>query len=230
MIINRLLLKGSVVAALVLVAACSDEPAVSVDSQAAAEQAQNVLASGDVNDGKQLYVACQACHGAKGGGNKAMNAPSLVNQSPWYVKRQLMAFKEGRRGTHPDDVYGQQMAAIATTIADEAAVDSLVAYVDSLPDRAPEATLDGNVKKGADFYSMVCGSCHGPNAEGNELLDSPALAGVDDWYLARQFELFRKGIRGADDKYGRQMVMMAPALPTEEDVHNVVSYIQSLAE
>ena len=77
---------------------------------------------------------------------------------------------------------------------------------------------------------MVCGSCHGPEAEGNVLLDAPALAGVDDWYLVRQFELFRSGARGADDRYGRQMVMMAPALPTDEDVRNVVAYIQSLAE
>jgi cytochrome c oxidase subunit 2 len=230
MIIKHLLKIFSVLPVVLAVMACSDDPAVSIDSQAAAQQAQSLLATGNVSDGKQLYVACQACHGAKGEGLKAMNAPSLVNQSPWYLKRQLLAFKEGRRGIHPKDVYGQQMAAIATTIADEAAVDALVAYIDSLPNRAPEATVEGNVKKGEDYYSMVCGSCHGPNAEGNELLDSPALAGVDDWYLVRQFELFRKGIRGADDKYGRQMVMMAPALPTDEDVRNVVSYIQTLAE
>ncbi|WP_372810863.1 cytochrome c, partial [Litorivivens sp.] len=126
--------------------------------------------------------------------------------------------------------FGQQMAAIAKTLPDQASVDALVAYIDSLSGHTPERTVKGNTKKGEDYYTMVCGSCHGPKAEGNELLDSPALAGVDDWYLVRQFELFRKGIRGADDKYGRQMVMMAPALPTDEDVTNVVSYIQSLAE
>lgn len=213
-----------------LVAACDNRPAVTADGEAAASNAKALLAQGDVKEGKALFAACQTCHGVKGEGNKALNAPSLVNQSPWYIKRQLQAFKSGARGTHPDDVYGQQMAAIASTIADEAAIDSLVSYIDRLPDAVPAATVKGDPKKGEDYYTMVCGSCHGPNAEGNELLDSPALAGVDDWYLQRQFELFRDGARGADDKYGRQMVMMAPALPTESDLKNVVSYIQSLAE
>ncbi len=210
--------------------ACSENAAPSKDSQAAANEAKALLAAGNASDGKALYVACQACHGIKGEGNKALNAPSLVNQSPWYLKRQLLAFMEGRRGSHPEDQFGQQMAAIAATITDEAAVDGLVAYIETLSDTVPAATLKGDIKKGEDHYTMVCGSCHGPEAEGNKLLDSPALAGIDDWYLARQYALFRKGIRGADDKYGRQMVMMAPALPTEEDVNNVISYIQSLAE
>lgn len=226
MIMNRLVL---VLLAAFLVA-CDGKPTVSTNSREAASNAQAVLGQAGVKEGKALFVACQACHGAKGEGNKALNAPSLVNQSPWYIKRQLLGFKSGARGKHPDDIFGQQMAAIATTIADEAAVDALVSYIDKLPNSTPVATLKGDVVKGKDYYSMVCGSCHGPNAEGNVLLDTPALAGVDDWYLQRQFELFRNGARGADDRFGRQMVMMAPALPTDDDVRNVVAYIQSLAE
>ncbi len=226
MIKNRLLL----IFLAAFLFACDSKPAVSTDSREAASNAQAVLAQAGAKDGKALFVACQACHGAKGEGNKALNAPSLVNQNSWYIKRQLMAYKSGARGKHPEDVFGQQMAAIASTIADEAAVDALVSYIDKLPNSTPAATLKGDVVKGKDYYNMVCGSCHGPNAEGNVLLDTPALAGVDDWYLQRQFELFRKGVRGADDRFGRQMVMMAPALPTDEDVRNVVAYIQSLAE
>ena len=216
---------------LLLLAACGADDSIGTDAQSAADQAQAMLTeAADSREGKSLFTACQACHGTRGEGNKALNAPSLVNQSPWYLKRQLLAYKEGRRGNHPDDVYGQQMAAIAATIADEAAMDALVAYIDTLPNATPKATVEGDIEKGEDYYSMVCGSCHGPEAEGNVLLDSPALAGVDDWYLVRQFELFRAGIRGADDNYGRQMVMMAPALPPEPDVRNVVAYIQSLAD
>lgn len=221
----------AVVSSFLFLMACGADDTVSTDAKAAADQAQALLAkAADSREGESLFTACQACHGANGEGNKALNAPSLVNQSPWYLKRQLLAYKAGRRGNHPEDIYGQQMAAIAGTIADEAAMDALVAYIDSLPDVTPEATVKGDIKKGEDYYSMVCGSCHGPAAEGNVLLDSPALAGVDDWYLVWQFELFRRGVRGADDPYGRQMVMMAPALPTEQDVRNVVAYIQSLAD
>jgi cytochrome c553 len=230
MIIRYLVLSLSLGLSVFFLSACDSKPTVSVDGQAAAASAQVLLGQGDVKEGKALFAACQACHGASGEGNKALNAPALVKQSPWYLKRQLLAFKAGTRGQHPEDIFGQQMAAIAATIADETAVDALVAYIDKLPDSAPAATVVGDLKKGQDYYSMVCGSCHGPNAEGNVLLDAPALAGVDDWYLQRQFELFRKGIRGADDRYGWQMVIMAPALPTDDDVRNVVAYIQSLAE
>lgn len=227
-----MIIRSLAVALCVLVlAACGADDTIGTDAQSAADRAQAMLTeAADSREGKALFTACQACHGVRGEGNKALNAPSLVNQSPWYLKRQLLAYKAGRRGYHPEDVYGQQMAAIAGTIADEAAMDALVAYIDSLPNVTPEATVKGDIKKGEDYYSMVCGSCHGPQAEGNVLLDSPALAGVDDWYLVRQFELFRRGVRGADDPYGRQMVMMAPALPTEQDVRNVVAYIQSLAD
>lgn len=208
-----------------------DGPAVSADSEQAASAAQTQLASAGA-DGKALYAACQACHGAGGEGNASMNAPSLVNQDAWYVKRQLLAFKSGVRGSHEKDVLGAQMKAIAANLADEAAVDALVGHIDGLRNKTPEASVKGDLKRGEDYYSMVCGSCHGPKAEGNELLDAPALAGVDDWYLLRQFENFRGGIRGAhpEDRFGRQMVMMAPALPDEAITRDVVAYIQSLAD
>lgn len=178
------------------------------------------------------YASCVSCHGPNGGGNRAMNAPSLVNQDPWYIKRQLQHFKSGLRGAARGDVYGMQMAAFANMLADEAAIDSVVAYIDGFPDRTPKATIKGDIKRGADFYSNVCGACHGPNAEGNEILQAPALAGVDDWYLLRQLQNFAGGKRGADeaDKYGYQMAMMMQSLPDEQTMKDVVSYIQSLAE
>ena len=97
---------------------------------------------------------------------------------------------------------------------------------------ASAKTLEGNIKRGADYYSNLCGSCHGPAAEGNEKLQSPALAGVDDWYLLKQFNHFRDGIRGADqtDRYGYQMGMMGKTLPNAEIANDVIAYIQSLAD
>lgn len=213
---------------------CDREPAetLSTDSESAAADARSLLAGADNADGEALYAGCAACHGADGAGIRAMNAPSLLAQEPWYLKRQLLAFRSGLRGAHPQDPYGAQMAAIARTLPDEVAIDAVLAYIDGLPEKTPAATVEGDIKKGADYYSMVCGSCHGPRAEGNRLLDAPALAGVDGWYLLRQFEHFRAGIRGTaeGDRFGRQMVMMAPALPDEAVTRHVVAYIQSLAD
>ncbi|MAY38895.1 MULTISPECIES: c-type cytochrome [Spongiibacter] len=216
----------------IVLSACSGDPGPSADSEQAAAEAKQMLASGGSADGKALYAACVACHGDKAEGNRALGAPSLRNQQDWYLKRQLQQYRAGLRGSHPEDSYGMQMQAIAKTLPDEAAVDAVVAYIAGLGGKAAEATLEGNIKRGADYYSNLCGACHGPAAEGLDVLQAPALAGVDDWYLMRQYQHFRDGLRGADeaDKYGYQMAIMARHLSDEAVLTDVLSYIQSLAD
>lgn len=191
----------------------------------------NIACAADMAAGKTLYMACQTCHGLKAEGNIGMNAPSLTWQDAGYLKRQLQNFKAGIRGSDPRDTRGSQMRAMAATLANDEAIDNVVAYIESLPNTKNATTIAGNAASGRDYYSMVCGGCHGPKAEGNAALNSPALAGIDDWYLVQQFELFRSGARGshADDKYGAQMKAMTRALPNEQAVRDVVTYIHTLA-
>ncbi len=223
---------GALLVCSVLLVACSGDSGPSADSERAASQAQQQLASGNRADGKALYQACAACHGAQAEGNQALGAPSLRNQQHWYLQRQLLQYRAGLRGSHPKDSYGQQMQAIAKTLPDDAAVEAVVSYIAGLGNKPAAATLSGNAKRGADYYSNLCGACHGPNGEGLELLQAPALAGVDDWYLQRQYLHFRDGLRGTDerDKYGYQMAMMASSLPDEAVLRDVLVYIQSLAD
>ena len=85
---------------------------------------------------------------------------------------------------------------------------------------------------GADYYNQFCGACHGAGALGNPSLNSPRLAGTDDWYLEAQLLAFRSGERGArpEDTTGRQMRAMAVILPDERAVRDVVAYLQSLGQ
>ncbi|MFA5940667.1 MAG: c-type cytochrome [Sinimarinibacterium sp.] len=202
---------------------------VSADSAAVAQQARNLLDAGKAADGKALFAACQSCHGAVGGGSKALNAPLLTGQDPAYQKRQLRNFRSGLRGAHGDDSFGAQMAAIASRLPDDAAIDAVVAYIGTLDARRSATTISGDVQRGADFYTNLCGSCHGPEAEGNAQLDAPALAGLDDWYLLRQLGNFRSGVRGAhpQDRFGRQMRKMAPTLPDDTVTRDVLAYINT---
>ena len=87
---------------------------------------------GDAERGRSQYAPCAACHGESAEGNKALNAPSLVTLDDWYQVRQLKLFKQGIRGAHPDDVYGQQMRPMAGVLADDAAIDAVVSYINSL--------------------------------------------------------------------------------------------------
>ena len=162
---------------------------------------------------------------------QSLKAPSLVNQDSWYLKRQLLNFKAGVRGTADGDVHGAQMMAVAQGLPDEHAIDAVVEYIDRLADIPPPTTVEGEPAKGRDHYDMVCGACHGPGGQGNVLLQAPRLAGIDDWYLVEQYGNFGKGYRGthSDDKYGKQMQMMSGALPDDAVTANVIAYIQSRA-
>jgi cytochrome c553 len=88
--------------------------------------------SGDVAHGKTLYATCVACHGAKGEGNAALQAPALASRSDWYLVTQLSNYRKGLRGTDTRDTFGAQMRAIVTTLPDEKAIADVVAYINTL--------------------------------------------------------------------------------------------------
>ena len=184
---------------------------------------------GDPVAGKANYAVCASCHGQQGEGNLAMNAPRLAGLPDWYVTRQLDHYKAGIRGAHEQDTYGQQMAPMANMLANDAAVRNVTAYIETLEAGQARNTLGGDAKKGAAHY-VSCGACHGAAGEGNFALQAPRLAGQDDWYLKRQLENFRLGIRGAhkEDSYGHQMVLMARSLQDEQSIDDLMAYLSSL--
>lgn len=78
---------------------------------------------------KTYNTLCVACHGADGGGNEVLGAGSLKYLSAIYMERQLMYFRDGIRGAHPDDVVGQQMAAMAKTLKTDQDLADVVAFI-----------------------------------------------------------------------------------------------------
>ena len=69
-------------------------------------------------EGEKLFASCAACHGSKGEGNATLNAPAIAGQDAAYIERQLLNFRNRRRGTHKADVFGAQMQAAATVLPD----------------------------------------------------------------------------------------------------------------
>ncbi|MFB3125106.1 MAG: cytochrome c, partial [Woeseiaceae bacterium] len=51
-----------------------------------------------------------------------------------------------------------------------------------------------------------------------------------DWYIVRQLENFKAGVRGThqNDIYGAQMRIMAQMLETDEQVRAVAAYIATI--
>lgn len=206
---------------LLSLAACGGDPAVE-------DRTIKSVAAG-VGQGAELFsTVCATCHEVDGGGKQAVGAPAIANLPVWYIARQLTHFRDGVRGAHPDDSEGAMMAVNAQPLDDEQ-ITLVAAYIDTLPTAEPAATLTGDANRGKDHYSNICSACHGSNALGNEALSSPPLAGLDDWYLERQYHKFSAGIRGAHpaDQWGVQMVRIAPVLPDDKVLRDVIVWLAS---
>jgi cytochrome c oxidase subunit 2 len=206
-------------------------------------------------DGEDLFQVCSFCHGTQGQGGPALDAPALAGMEAWYVERQLQNFRNRVRGTHYDDVPGVQMSIVSGMVRNQATIENVAAYIESMePGAPPELTNRGEVAgtarpfiwrsqyadlvhpdepdidNGESIYSATCAVCHGVAAQGNEALGSPKLTDLQDWYMERQLQYFRDGLRGADpaDTLGLQMALFSKTLADEQAMADVVAYIKSL--
>ena len=199
-------------------------------------QPTNVSAEGDVSKGKILYTTCQACHGVNGEGNQSTNSPRLVGLQEWYLVRQIGNFRSGIRGAKSEDVYGQQMAAMAKVLPDDQATVDVASYIRTL-DAAPSPRTEtsGDLKKGEEIF-RDCMRCHGTRAQGLDTGTTnnpraPKLSGQDDWYLIRQLQNYKAGIRGThkDDKEGLKMRVVAKIWDwSDQQIKDVVAYIKTI--
>lgn len=179
--------------------------------------------------GEALYDTCAPCHGPAGAGSRELGAPAIAGLPQWYVENQLLGFESGWRGAHPMDTVGIRMKSMSMSLDLEGDRESVAEYVAGMPAAQPEPVLAvGDAEAGARSY-QTCLACHGPEGMGNEVLNSPPLVGLDDWYLLAQLEKFKKGWRGADpqDVPGGTMRPNAMLLD-EQAMADVVAYIQTL--
>lgn len=205
--------------------------------------------------GEALYDVCGFCHGVQGQGGPALDAPALAGMEAWYVERQLHNFRNRIRGTHYDDVPGVQMSIVSGSVRNEATIKNISRYIANMtPGAPPELTRSGDVagtarpfiwrskyaalnypqtpsvERGKLVYQKSCIACHGVAAAGNELLGAPKLTDQADWYMHRQLQYFKDGLRGSEpgDSYGQQMAVFAKTLADEQEIADVVAYIKSL--
>jgi cytochrome c553 len=83
--------------------------------------------------------------------------------------------------------------------------------------------------RGAQVF-RTCTPCHGAEGGGNTRLRAPAIAGLPEWYIARELEKFRTDVRGAhpDDNEGHRMRPMARTLYHPGDLETVAAYVAAL--
>jgi cytochrome c oxidase subunit 2 len=179
--------------------------------------------------GKELFAACASCHGEEGHGNAKIAAPSIAGLPVWYVEAQLVKYRSGIRGAHPEDLEGLRMRPMSRQLMNEAEVKAVSAYVATLAAVKPVASLEkADAAAGAGSYA-TCLACHGDKGQGNEALKAPPLVGQYDWYLVSQLKKFKAGIRGTNplDVTGGQMRPMSMTLADEQAMKNVAAHIST---
>jgi cytochrome c553 len=178
---------------------------------------------GDPAKGQALAAVCTACHGA--GGNSAIPSnPSLAQQHPEYIAKQLANFKSGARAN-------PIMAGIAAALSDED-MKHLGAYFASqklspAPARDRDLVLQGQgLYRAGDLARGLpaCAGCHSPTGAGIPA-QYPRLAGQHPEYTIAQLKAFRAGERANDNA---AMMRSIAAKMTDKEMAAVAEYLAGL--
>jgi len=179
--------------------------------------------------GAELFETCTPCHGDAGAGNADIAAPAIAGLPQWYIEAQLQSFQAGWRGKHAEDSGGLRMRPMAVSLNREGDIESVAQYVAALDPAYPPSTLQGNAGAGAAQYEQVCVACHGPTGRGDEVLRSPPIVQLPDWYLVQELQNFRIGARGANPADTWGITMRANSLVmSDQAMADVIAYVQTL--
>jgi cytochrome c553 len=148
----------------------------------------------------QRMQACAACHGREGRAASDGYYPRIAGKPQEYLYRQLLNFRERRRGYAP-------MAHMVKLLADED-LREIAAYFAQLelpyPTPQPGPTTAQGLALGAALVTQgdkargipACASCHGAALTG-VLPDVPGLVGLPRDYLNAQLGAWQTGLRSA---------------------------------
>lgn len=166
-----------------------------------------LLETGDEAAGRELaekgrpgasIAACSSCHGAQGIPAQGTPFPMLAGDSPQYLAKQLLDYRNGTR-RHPI------MTQIAKSLS-EADIGAVAKFYGAIAPAAlpPDATASSG--RGQQLHEFgdnslalaACANCHGVRGAGEAPL-LPRLAGQPPAYFTSQIEAFRQGQRTNDD-------------------------------
>jgi cytochrome c553 len=148
----------------------------------------------DLRRGAQIYnQMCMACHGVDGNSSSVAN-PSLAQQHPEYLIKQLREYASGVR-------QNAIMTGFAAALSDQDKID--ISHWLAAQTKAPgyaqnkeTVALGERIFRGgiANRQIPACMACHGPGGAGIPSL-YPRLAGQHAEYTADQMRQFRSGAR-----------------------------------
>ncbi|MCB1090652.1 MAG: c-type cytochrome, partial [Verrucomicrobiae bacterium] len=85
---------------------------------------QVTLKGGDPERGAEIFrERCMECHRYNGRGEPAFFSGQLIGLQDWYLVSQMKKFRDGKRGGHDADIYGNKMHRITEKMTDQSFLD-----------------------------------------------------------------------------------------------------------
>jgi cytochrome c553 len=145
----------------------------------------------NLEDGKQVFEVCTACHLPEGWGKDDGTFPQVAGQHRAVLIKQLADIRAKNR-----DAPTMYPFALPESIGGAQAIADVTAYIAKLPMNPNNGVGAGNdLAQGEKLYKDNCVKCHGEKGEGNADQHYPRIQGQHYNYMLRQFEWIRDGKR-----------------------------------
>ncbi|NVO16406.1 MAG: c-type cytochrome [Rhodoplanes sp.] len=187
---------------------------------AGGEREEALLLKPNVDNGREVYEVCSACHMPEGWGLSDGTFPQLAGQHRTVIIKQLADIRDGHRDNPtmypfalPSEIGGVQ------SIAD---VSEYVSLLKMNPQNGVGPGTD--LALGAKLYADNCVRCHGETGEGDATKYYPRIQAQHYEYLLRQYRWIKEGKRRNSNP---EMVEQIKGF-TDRDTVAVLDYVSRL--
>ena len=188
------------------------------------EQDEALHLTPNIENGREVYEVCAACHLPEGWGMEDGTFPQLAGQHAGVMIKQLADIRAKNR-----DNPTMYPFALPEAIGDAQALADVVAYIEKLPmnpewGKGPYNELFPQYARGQELYEENCVRCHGEDGMGIPEEFYPRINGQHYEYMLRQFEWIRDGKRRNANP---EMVEQIEGF-SDDDMKAVINYVSRM--
>jgi cytochrome c553 len=212
------------VLALTALTGAGDDPGapknVNVWNAEGGEKDEAMKLTPNLENGKNVYEVCAACHLPEGSGSKDGTFPQIAGQHFEVIIKQLSDIRALNR-----DNPTMYPFALPKEIGGVQSITDVAAYIAKLPMTPDNGEGPGkDLEHGAKLYADNCVKCHGEKGEGKHEKWFPLIQGQHFNYLIRQF----REIKGGKRRNSNPEMVKQIAGFSERDVEAVMDYVSRL--
>ena len=174
----------------------------------------------NLENGRDVYEVCSACHQPNGWGLVDGTFPQIAGQHRNVLIKQLADIRALNR-----DNPTMYPFALPQEIGGAQSIADVTAYIAKLPMNPQNGVGPGTaLDKGKQLYADNCVRCHGDQGQGDDTKFYPRIQGQHYEYLLRQYKWIKEGKRRNANP---DMVKQIQAF-TDEDTVAVLDYVSRL--